>query len=43
MINSGEAITVRLAGEAALSFGDRVALSPEDGRVHRFDAQGMAI
>ena len=42
-LDSGEAITVRLAGEAALSFGDRVALGPDDGRVHRFDAQAMAI
>ncbi len=36
-------ITVRAAGESKFGPGDAIWLTPEKGRVHRFDAAGMAI
>jgi multiple sugar transport system ATP-binding protein len=36
-------VTVRAAGEVGLKEGARVHLTPEAGRVHRFDKQGQAI
>jgi multiple sugar transport system ATP-binding protein len=37
------ALTVRATGDVAVKAGDKVQLRPEPGRIHRFDAQGLAI
>ncbi len=37
------AMTVRTVGEHAYRVGEAVFLTPEDGRVHAFDANGQAI
>lgn len=36
-------LTVRACGEVALRHGDSVSLTPEEGKVHRFDADGLAM
>jgi multiple sugar transport system ATP-binding protein len=36
-------ITVRADGEFPVRHGDKVWLSPEEGKLHRFDAEGAAI
>jgi multiple sugar transport system ATP-binding protein len=36
-------LTVRGIGEIHLKGGDRVWLSPDPARLHRFDKEGMAI
>jgi len=36
-------LTVRGAGEIAVSHGDTVWLTPDAAKIHRFDAQGLAI
>ena len=36
-------LTARVPGEASHDVGDRVGLTPQDGRVHRFDNHGKAI
>ena len=36
-------LTVRAAGESQFGPGDAIWLTPETGRVHRFDAAGLAI
>jgi len=36
-------LTVRADGEFPVGYGDKVALAPVEGRVHRFDAAGIAI
>jgi multiple sugar transport system ATP-binding protein len=36
-------LTARYIGELPLSAGDKVSLSPESGRIHRFDDSGNAI
>jgi multiple sugar transport system ATP-binding protein len=36
-------LTARYIGELNLSAGDKVSLSPEPARIHRFDASGNAI
>lgn len=36
-------MTARAGGEVPVHFGDEVWLTPEDGKVHRFDSQGDAI
>ena len=36
-------LTARYIGELSLEAGDKVSLSPEPARVHRFDASGNAI
>ncbi|QKV19163.1 ABC transporter ATP-binding protein [Oricola thermophila] len=36
-------MTVRADGEVGLHHGDTVWLTPQDGRVHRFDENGMAM
>lgn len=38
-----EALTVRVSGELALSYGDKVTLSPDPENVHRFDQKGLRI
>ncbi len=38
-----EPITVRAPGEVDMHHGDRVFLTPEAGRIHRFDAEGLRI
>ena len=36
-------LTARVPGEAGHDVGDRVGLTPRDGKVHRFDGEGRAI
>ncbi len=36
-------LTVRAAGDVAVNYGDRVFLTPDDKRIHRFDQSGAAI
>ena len=36
-------MTARVGGEFPVRFGDRVWLTPEQDKVHRFDREGMAI
>ena len=36
-------LTCRYVGELDLKAGDRVLLSPEPARLHRFDNEGMAM
>jgi len=36
-------LTVRAIGEFSLKAGDRVWLSPDPGRLHRFDKDGEVI
>ncbi|ODN71966.1 ABC transporter ATP-binding protein [Methylobrevis pamukkalensis] len=36
-------VTARASGEFAVRHGDRVYMTPEPGRIHRFDAAGLAI
>ena len=36
-------LTVRGEGEVAVNYGDRVFLTPDPARIHRFDANGVAI
>ncbi len=38
-----EPMTVRSPGEVQFKHGDMVHLEPEEGRIHRFDAQGLRI
>ena len=38
-----ETITVRASGELELYHGDRVFLTPDPARIHRFDDQGLRI
>ncbi|MCZ8152600.1 MAG: ABC transporter ATP-binding protein [Rhodobacteraceae bacterium] len=42
-LDSGEVVTVRANGDVALHHGDRVALSPQASKIHRFDASGKAL
>ena len=42
-IDTGHSMTVRLTGEAALKAGDTVYLSADPQRIHRFNANGLAI
>ncbi|MEY4983131.1 MAG: hypothetical protein RIR62_1397, partial [Pseudomonadota bacterium] len=34
---------VRASGDVALRHGDRIALAPQAGKIHRFDASGKAL
>ena len=36
-------LTVRAEGEVSVSYGDRVFLTPDASRIHRFDANGVVI
>jgi multiple sugar transport system ATP-binding protein len=36
-------VTVRTGGDVAVNHGDKVFLTPDTERVHRFDAKGLAI
>ncbi|MGI4939000.1 MAG: ABC transporter ATP-binding protein [Janthinobacterium lividum] len=36
-------LTARVPGEVSHDVGDRVGLTPRDGRVHRFDGDGRAV
>ena len=36
-------VTVRADGEYAVNYGDRVTLTPDPDRLHRFDANGIAL
>ncbi|MEM9320143.1 MAG: ABC transporter ATP-binding protein [Pseudomonadota bacterium] len=38
-----EPITVRAPGEVDMHYGDQIYLSPEEPRIHRFDASGMRM
>ncbi|MDJ0895485.1 MAG: ABC transporter ATP-binding protein [Alphaproteobacteria bacterium] len=37
------ALTVRADGEIGVSYGDRIYLSPQADKIHRFDADGVAL
>jgi len=43
MDGRGAPITVRAAGEVALRHGDTIHLTPDEDRIHRFDANGLRI
>lgn len=36
-------VTVRLSGDVAVTHGDTIYLTPQDGRIHRFDDKGLRI
>ena len=36
-------VTVRTIGEMGVKAGDRIFMTPESGRIHRFDAGGQAL
>jgi multiple sugar transport system ATP-binding protein len=38
-----ETVTVRISGDMAVQHGDTIYLTPQDGQIHRFDAQGLRI
>ena len=38
-----EPVTVRAGGDLVLQHGDTIYLTPEESRIHRFDAQGLRI
>ncbi|PLL12449.1 sugar ABC transporter ATP-binding protein [Tabrizicola sp. TH137] len=42
-LDTGETLTVRAGGEVALRHGDSIALAPQVGKIHRFDASGKAL
>jgi multiple sugar transport system ATP-binding protein len=42
-VESGEPIIARVSGEVKYGKGDQVSLLPEQGRLHRFDAEGRAL
>ncbi|WP_112874683.1 ABC transporter ATP-binding protein [Paracoccus endophyticus] len=42
-LDGGTPIVVRAAGEVPVHHGDRIWLTPQDGRIYRFDAQGLAL
>ncbi|RIY03202.1 sugar ABC transporter ATP-binding protein, partial [Aureimonas flava] len=42
-LDTGETITARSPGDFRVRHGDPVWLTPEDGRMHRFDANGAAL
>ncbi len=42
-LDAGEHVIARAAGEFPVHHGDRIWLTPQDGRVYRFDRQGLAI
>ncbi|SON58108.1 Maltose/maltodextrin import ATP-binding protein MalK [Hartmannibacter diazotrophicus] len=42
-VEGQDIMTVRVGGEFPVHYGDRVFLTPEAGKVHRFDAKGNAI
>ena len=39
----GDPVTVRAGGEVSLHHGDTIYLTPDETRIHRFDAQGLRI
>jgi multiple sugar transport system ATP-binding protein len=42
-LDDGEQVTARSGGEFRVSHGDTVWLTPQEGRIHRFDDKGLAI
>ena len=42
-LDGGTHVIARAAGEFPVSHGDRVWLTPQEGRIYRFDRQGLAI
>jgi multiple sugar transport system ATP-binding protein len=36
-------VTVRAGGEVALHHGDTIFLTPDEGRIHRFDDKGLRL
>ena len=40
---AGQTLTVRAGGEVGLNHGDRVWLTPDPARLHRFDAKGLRL
>ncbi|WP_018633798.1 ABC transporter ATP-binding protein [Neomegalonema perideroedes] len=42
-LDNGPHIIARAAGEMPVNHGDRIWLTPQEGRVYRFDAKGLAL
>ncbi|WP_182084201.1 ABC transporter ATP-binding protein [Aureimonas sp. ME7] len=42
-LEGGQEVTVRIPEETAIGVGDALRLSPLPGRIHRFDAEGLAL
>lgn len=42
-MDSGETVTARSPGDFRVSHGDPVFLTPEQGRIHRFDDKGLRL
>ncbi|MEM7464041.1 MAG: ABC transporter ATP-binding protein [Pseudomonadota bacterium] len=42
-IEGSEMFTVRADGELDVNYGDTVYLTPREGKIHRFDAEGLAL
>ncbi|MDY8108161.1 ABC transporter ATP-binding protein [Fulvimarina sp. 2208YS6-2-32] len=40
---SDEPLTVRADGEFPVKHGDRISMTPQDDKIHRFDAEGLAV
>ena len=38
-----DAITVRAGGEVSVTYGDTIYLTPDEGKLHRFDANGLRL
>jgi hypothetical protein len=36
-------MTIRADGEAGVIYGDDIGITPVSGKIHRFDAQGLAL
>jgi len=39
----GDLVTVRINGDIAVRHGDVIYLTPQEGRIHRFDADGLRV
>lgn len=39
----GSMINVRASGDLKVDYGDKIFMSPQEDRVHRFDAQGLTL
>ena len=42
-IENGELMTVRVDGEMPVAYGDTIFLTPDPEKLHRFDADGLAL
>ncbi len=42
-LDAGDLLTVRVDGEMPINHGDTIYLTPDSSKLHRFDAEGLAI